>query len=593
MFASALGTIVSRNAAFSWNIEGDAPRTAARMHEVLENADNGRGWLDLVSKVSFDLYTQDTGAFIEIVRQQDRPDSPVIGLNHLDAWRCWHTGIPEAPVLYQDRLGRWHLLKWYNVIPLAELPTPIETYYGLQLCALTRLLRATQIIKNISQLKYEKTGGRHTRALHVIRGLATSQINEALEQMRTFADSQGLTRYMQPLVVGTIDPAVDLQTATLDFVSLPDGYDEETTFKHYVSQIALAFFEDYQSFAPLPGGNLGTSAQSEVLARKSRGKGPELFRKLFSFGMNQKVMPKNVEFLWQEQDPDAEKSEAEIKKLRAEERAVRIQSGELTPAVARKIAHDAGDLEDEYLAELGEEDSNEEVALEDDRPTETQVIDEEEAALLAGLAPPEQETAVVPPELAALGARAVALVTRRVSERSKTQLGAFLQTRIHRAFTTAADDLAALGYMDTAGRIQLSNIIGDSLRLFAELMDAEAAETALRELDREDVRELVEHAKALSLEELNDDRVELEAEVGSRLAPLLARIRRKVRGRLNGRKEIGGGTKPYSGPGDPGLPAGVRKLPAKKRRQWVAVFNGALEDGDDEGEAFRKANGTV
>lgn len=41
------------------------------------------------------------------------------------------------------------------------------------------------------------------------------------------------------------------------------------------------------------------------------------------------------------------------------------------------------------------------------------------------------------------------------------------------------------------------------------------------------------------------------------------------------------------------LPANVKKLSARKQRQWVHVFNGALENGDSESTAFAKANGVA
>lgn len=47
---------------------------------------------------------------------------------------------------------------------------------------------------------------------------------------------------------------------------------------------------------------------------------------------------------------------------------------------------------------------------------------------------------------------------------------------------------------------------------------------------------------------------------------------------------------PYS-PDNP--PDKVKGLPAKKQRQWVYVFNQALDDGDDEGTAHAKAWGVV
>lgn len=67
---------------------------------------------------------------------------------------------------------------------------------------------------------------------------------------------------------------------------------------------------------------------------------------------------------------------------------------------------------------------------------------------------------------------------------------------------------------------------------------------------------------------------------------------------------------PYSGAGDPGLPANVKKMPENKRKQWVAIFNSSLARCQQgklppppggaggkpptcEGRAFAIANGTV
>ena len=53
---------------------------------------------------------------------------------------------------------------------------------------------------------------------------------------------------------------------------------------------------------------------------------------------------------------------------------------------------------------------------------------------------------------------------------------------------------------------------------------------------------------------------------------------------------------PYSGASDPSLPANVKKLPAKKRRMWISIFNRTMascEGEDCEGKAFRIANGVL
>lgn len=343
MFSSALGIVCARNAAFSWALEGP-DLTLQQVATMLEGVNQGRGWEDFVTRVSIDLYTQDAGAFVEIVRGGDAPASPIISFNHLDAYRCHPTGVPEAPVLYQDRRNKWHLLKWWNVHQITEMPTPIEGLYGLQYCALTNLLLAAQIIKNISIYKYEKTGGRHNRAIHFVSGIASKQINAVIEQYAQYANAQGLQRYVNPIVVGSVDPKNTISTATLELASLPDHFNEETNFKHYVSQVAMAFKSDYQEFAPLPGGNLGTSTQSEVLHMKSRGKGPAIFMNLISHMMNVAILPANVLFKFEEQDLEAEEARAEIARKRAETLKIQIESGMLDPDEGRQIAAAHGDI---------------------------------------------------------------------------------------------------------------------------------------------------------------------------------------------------------------------------------------------------------
>lgn len=365
IFAGALGIICSRNAGFSWTLDGPE-RVVDQFQYALETANQGRGWHDLMVKTTIDLSTQDNGAFWEIVRANDSPSGAFLGVNHLDAARCTHTGNPEAPVIYQDRESKLHLLKWYQVIEFAEMPASVEGYYGLQYCALTRLLRKAQIQKQIDIFEYEKTGGRNTRAIHMVKGITSQQLTDAINAAKSIADASGLVRYMDPVVLGTIDPKADVGHDTINLVDLPEGYNAETQFKQYINMIAMVFESDYQEFAPLPGGGLGTGAQSEMLHLKSRGKGPANFMKMITHAINFKIAPKNVVFKFSEQDLEAEKSLAEVKSIRAQTRSVRIQSLEISPMVARQIANDEGDLSVEMLAMMAEQDLTTDVTVTDE-----------------------------------------------------------------------------------------------------------------------------------------------------------------------------------------------------------------------------------
>lgn len=350
-FNSALGIVASRNAAFSWKIEG--PEQKAKLYqERLQHANFGKGWANLIAQITIDLSTQDHGAFIEVIRDRDSEEGEVIGLAHLDASRCHPTGKPEEPVWYMDQNNKFHKLKWYQVIHLLEVPATIETKPGLQYSVLTRLMLACRTIRDISIYVQEKVGGRNARAVTLVKGVTAKSVMEAWEQAKANFDSAGLFRYSMPLLISAVDPKADIGFETLEIASLPDGFDLDLSEKQYIAQLAMAFMTDYQEFAPLPGGNLGTSQQSEILHAKSRGKGPGLFMKLISEAINFWILPDDLEFKWDEQDPDADATEAANQKTRAEARAARIGSGELTPEVARMIALEQGDLTQEQYDEL-------------------------------------------------------------------------------------------------------------------------------------------------------------------------------------------------------------------------------------------------
>lgn len=349
LLAGAMATVSARNAALSWKVTGHEA-TADAAQGLLNNANNGMGWEDFISKLSLDLYSTDTGAFVELVRTGNGPDYPVFGINNLDSTRCYPTGVPEFPVLYEDTNGRMHRMPWYTVVQLLEMPsakTPTfaGAFYRLQYCAVTRVLRYAQIAQSIATYTDEKIGGRFMRAVHLISGVDESHVRDMLATANNAADQQGLTRYMTPAIVGSVDPAAQVKHEVVELATLPDAFNSKEEREGYILALALCFLTDYGEFAPLPGGGLGTASQSQTMNEKSRGKGPGLFQKLILRLINQHgVLPTNVEFEWDEADLEADAKEQEIRSTRATTRQTRIASGELDTQAAREIALEDGDL---------------------------------------------------------------------------------------------------------------------------------------------------------------------------------------------------------------------------------------------------------
>lgn len=348
LFASALGIVCSRNASQDWALTG-SKNLVQRTQEMLMEADLGNGWESLMVKLSIDFYTQDQGAFLEIIRMQANSDtSPVIGVSTLESARMFPTGERETPWMYLDTKGAYHKLPWYNVIHFRETPWP--TIYPIQICALSRILMMCQTLKNVTIYNEEKTGGRFVRAIHLLKGITHNEVDDAIHRAMTDGDNQQLMRYLQPVYVNSIDPSADVGHDTIELASVPDHFEMDTSLKWYIALLAMGFQTDYQEFAPLPGGNLGTSHQSEVLHLKTRGKGPAYFRKLITRAMNfRKIMPPGVIFGFDEQDIQEETQRAELRKTRAEEREIRIRSTEITPQEARQLALDAGDMPEEMF----------------------------------------------------------------------------------------------------------------------------------------------------------------------------------------------------------------------------------------------------
>ncbi len=297
--------------------------------------------------------SQDNGAFWEIIRAEDSPTSPVLNLAHLDSGRCYRTGDPKIPVIYLDRFGVYHYMKWYQVITIEEFPSPIESLFGVQVCAVSRALRMAQILRDIEVYKLEKVSGRWARSIDLVGGISRAELEDAYKLATAEMDNMGLTRFNPRVIIPGIDPTNPISHETIELASLPDAFSFDEEMKWYISILAMAFGVDYQEFAPLPSGNLGSGQQSEILHMKTRGKGPAMIMGLFEHILNNSgLIPSTVKFQFLVHDSQAEESEANSRFLRGKDRALRVQSGELDVIAARQIAVDDGDLPDYLAAEM-------------------------------------------------------------------------------------------------------------------------------------------------------------------------------------------------------------------------------------------------
>jgi hypothetical protein len=346
--AGAVSTCSFRNASYDWEIRHSSNNVEKAVTEMLKAAIAGDefGWTAFVKKISQDLYVQDNGCFIEIIRDPGMDANsafkderaPVLGIAHLDANQCTRTGDPKYPVLYTDRNGKMHRLAWYQVIPFSDYPSSIEKMNGVGYCAVTRALRLGQIMRSIFIFKDEKISGRHFKQIHFVSGISRMDIKDEMKRGQEDADNKGQIRFLEPAILASLDPEKPVSTATIDLANLPDGFDFDQEMKWYISGLALDFGVDYQEFAPLPGGAIGSSSQSMILHRKSSGKGPAMFMKISEAFKNYGVLPRGAEMVFEDRDEEKELDKQTLRKLFQEEMALAVRNGVIDPPSARKIA---------------------------------------------------------------------------------------------------------------------------------------------------------------------------------------------------------------------------------------------------------------
>lgn len=344
--AGAIASVSMRNATLDWEIKGPNVLVTA-VTEMLQSAIAGDtfGWVPFIEKFSQDLFTQDNGAFIELIRdpgldatsQFKDEKAPVIGISHLDSNQCTRTGNPEYPVIYTDRAGKRHKMAWYQIIPYSDYPSAIERMNGVGYCATTRALRVAQIMRSIFLYKDEKISGRHYKQIHFVSGVSRQEIKDEMKRGQEEANNTGMVRFILPSILASLDPEKPVSTASIDLAGLPDGFDLDQEMRWYISGLAIAFGVDYQEFAPLPGGNIGSSQQSMILHRKSSGKNPAVFMRTLVDGLrNYGAFPKTVEMRFNDKDEQEELERQEVRTKALEEMAISVRSGIITPDAARR-----------------------------------------------------------------------------------------------------------------------------------------------------------------------------------------------------------------------------------------------------------------
>lgn len=351
MWAVALGKAISKMVALPWKINdsGSSQRRIDRAQEIFLNADYGRGWATFLNKHLRDYLCTDNGAVVEIIRVANSPLAMVKGIGHLDSCRVRRTGNWKEPAIYTDLDGREHLMKWWQVAFITDMPDPSDSMFGVGLCATSRAYATIFKMAGLEQYVTEKITGGGQNAIHLIRGVSDRQLSDALITHQSEKVRAGYVNYKGQVLIPLMGNN-EINVATIDLAGIPDGFNADDERNNAYIKYANAIGIPVQDIQPLNGRSLGTGKQTEVLDEAADRQGLAAWQQQWTHFVNRILLPQATTFAFTPNDVTNEKTMAEIRKLRADARSVMIADGSITPAQALQMAVDDGDAPREFLA---------------------------------------------------------------------------------------------------------------------------------------------------------------------------------------------------------------------------------------------------
>lgn len=377
MWAAAVAIAATKFAAHGYIIKDstDSTRKVSASQELLKRADGGDGWVPFALKVMRDLLTCDNGVFIRIRRDGDqvekirtkaapvssdfieaavtisKPGAKISGLYHMDSLRCIRTGNLAYPLRYWAVDGTQQLLRWDQVLMYADQPSPRAELFGVGMCAASRSYKTISKLGAMEQLIYENLTGGGFNKLVFLQGIQDNTLQAILNSGEEHAHSKGLLYYLGT-VLGAIPTDTPISSVEVKLKELLANFvakdERDNAYLIYANNIGVPV----QSIQPLSGQGLGTGTQTVVLEDAAKGQGAmPAFIKWWEQTVSDRVLPATTELQFvDENDLRDQKLRADVQKIRAETRAARIASGEISPAMARQIAVDDEDLDPELIA---------------------------------------------------------------------------------------------------------------------------------------------------------------------------------------------------------------------------------------------------
>lgn len=329
---------------------------------IVDGSDFFAGWHEsLCPRLVLSWVTKDNGMFCEVIgggTDKTKPREGFLGLAYLDPRKCQRTSNPEYPVIYYDTDGRMYKLHHTRVAYASSQKSDEARMNGVGFCAASRMIRTTQHLTDIGVYEQEKLGSRPHRQMIIGKGISGQEILNAFLIAERSMDNQALSRYSKNVILAAKNKT-DFEITTQDLASIPDGFDKQMSITLGMFLIALALNIPPRWIWPASqSGATKADAMFQHVTGIGGGIGNLLMVFKAIFGGTSlatvlgKAIPSHLKLEFDFQDDQQDRDQAEIRKIRAENREKRINDGEIDIRTARLHALNAGDLSQEEFNDL-------------------------------------------------------------------------------------------------------------------------------------------------------------------------------------------------------------------------------------------------
>lgn len=388
--ASALSMFVSKTASIpvkviprDMSIKAHVKQADDLTANLNELSDWGKGWASSFAiKMIMAFTTQDNGCFAEILGDAPRVFDPVTrkwfrdyskerigfyGLSSLDPSLCQRTSNPLYPVIYSDigigGTGNRYKMHHTRIMEASSLPNYLRPLNNVGFCAMSRMIHTAQHLLDMATTEQEELGSRPKRRLIIgKKGITVNEIVTAFQQADMQMDSQGLSRYSKSVVIAsTSKPTAnnEIELETIDLASVLKGEDKERSITLGMFLIALALNIPPRWLWPATStGATKADAMFQHIAGMGGGIGHllQIFTNMLGGSKLSDVLgkpvPSHLQVLFDNQDDEQDRQQAEIRKIRGEVRKEDLASEVIDIHTAREQMLDAGDITEQQFDDM-------------------------------------------------------------------------------------------------------------------------------------------------------------------------------------------------------------------------------------------------